>query len=635
MIVEGKNHKVIVVDVQPAYSSHSNGVFENCINFVNNQTGDVLMYVNAEQDGLTEDTIDSIKQYWEQVVYDSHAGNDSYSDDDNEYESSINWNRFEIIDKGYGHFRSYMDNNISDSTIIKIIRYMYLNDYNDIRDAFEDNYDALVDLIGTEWDDWMPHESFFIKWISVAKLKEFSGAYIVGGARNECLREVELLMNAFNIPYKRVDSLIYEGKMYKINLNENDLALLLEDPLHMLYANGIDDELTNAYKKFKYVTKTEGADAAEKIEKETRAWFIKHIRDTYAGRKLPAKPASLITKCERAPSTVFWREVLDIPNWNSKLATDLPVIDTELGKRKSADDAAAHTGDFGMNPSRGYGADKYSRDSTQTAGQRPSEEFGNRKHSAGIHEYEPIDADFTSKLSDVEFLEWLRKESASAKSDGTVSPLLALPEDDNIGNKMANKLIDIYAKLHKGDTRKATQIVRLMYNNGKKNKEFKQFNNAYKKYIGELPLYGGEEYSSEYNHKISNEGVNYMLSKDIFNSLINEADDIEVNIDADDVGDLSVEDEIAPANDHSVGEDDSSYFVQLANDIMMSDDRYSMNTLQTVWEKKGILAIEHIYSKVVGDLPNKEQVQSPEIVQPEQEPEIQDDELSRLVKLSR
>ena len=44
---------------------------------------------------------------------------------------------------------------------------------------------------------------------SVGQLRKFNKAYIMGGGRNECLREVELLMNAFNIKYKRIDSLVY------------------------------------------------------------------------------------------------------------------------------------------------------------------------------------------------------------------------------------------------------------------------------------------------------------------------------------------------------------------------------------------------------------------------------------------
>jgi hypothetical protein len=48
-----------------------------------------------------------------------------------------------------------------------------------------------------------------VNWTSVAQLKQFNGAYLMGGARDQCLREVELLMNAFNIKYKRIDSLVY------------------------------------------------------------------------------------------------------------------------------------------------------------------------------------------------------------------------------------------------------------------------------------------------------------------------------------------------------------------------------------------------------------------------------------------
>ena len=55
----------------------------------------------------------------------------------------------------------------------------------------------------------MGDDPLIVNWISVGQLRKFNGAYIMGGGRNECLREVELLMNAFNIKYKRIDSLVY------------------------------------------------------------------------------------------------------------------------------------------------------------------------------------------------------------------------------------------------------------------------------------------------------------------------------------------------------------------------------------------------------------------------------------------
>ncbi len=52
-------------------------------------------------------------------------------------------------------------------------------------------------------------DALSVEWTSVGQLKKYSGAYIMGGAENECLREVELLMNAFNIKYKRIQEFVY------------------------------------------------------------------------------------------------------------------------------------------------------------------------------------------------------------------------------------------------------------------------------------------------------------------------------------------------------------------------------------------------------------------------------------------
>ena len=73
-----------------------------------------------------------------------------------------------------------------------------------------EGYDAqMAELVGDDYATRMPQDPMTIRWTSVAQLKKFNGAYIVGGGRNECLREVELLMNAFNIRYKRIDSMVY------------------------------------------------------------------------------------------------------------------------------------------------------------------------------------------------------------------------------------------------------------------------------------------------------------------------------------------------------------------------------------------------------------------------------------------
>lgn len=195
-LLENRSRNVIVVDVQPEYSGILDGaenpVFEEIINFVNNQTGQVLMLVNGEETGVSGDTIPGIKEYWEDSGFDPE-----------------NWQRVEFEDKGYGYFRSWMDNGVSDALIIKVIRLLYANKVTDSRELFEEDPEKLKELAGREFEDWMVDDPIHVDWTSVARLKKFNNSYLVGGGRNECLREVELLMNAFNIKYKRIDSLVY------------------------------------------------------------------------------------------------------------------------------------------------------------------------------------------------------------------------------------------------------------------------------------------------------------------------------------------------------------------------------------------------------------------------------------------
>ncbi len=46
-------------------------------------------------------------------------------------------------------------------------------------------------------------------FMGIAKLRQMQPFLMCGGGRDACLREIEILCNAFNIRYKRIDSLIY------------------------------------------------------------------------------------------------------------------------------------------------------------------------------------------------------------------------------------------------------------------------------------------------------------------------------------------------------------------------------------------------------------------------------------------
>ena len=193
LINEGRNYPIIVVDVQPAYADYAPEICQRIVEFAGiQQTGPVLMFVNADVTGITDDTLNSIMDYWDEIA-----------DLNN---SSINWKRFTFNDKGYGYLRSWMDAGIEEYIIIKTIRLMYQQGVYDSADLniSEDEYPDIAGAIEDTRGD-----TISVGWTSVAQLKKFNGSYIVGGGRNECLREVELLMNAFNIKYKRIDSLVY------------------------------------------------------------------------------------------------------------------------------------------------------------------------------------------------------------------------------------------------------------------------------------------------------------------------------------------------------------------------------------------------------------------------------------------
>lgn len=206
-LTEGLSHPVIVVDVQPEYCGVMDGdespVCTGIIKFVTQQTGPVLLFVNAEDQGMTGDTVAGVKEYWEDTVRELS--------DDYENPQPINWSRFEVVDKGYGYMRSWMDHGIEPSTIIATIRELYQQKKSDTRQLsfppFNQRTPAQSLIQGAIEE--MQDDPLSVNWTSIAQLKRFSGAYIVGGGRNECLREVELLMNAFNIRYKRIDSLVY------------------------------------------------------------------------------------------------------------------------------------------------------------------------------------------------------------------------------------------------------------------------------------------------------------------------------------------------------------------------------------------------------------------------------------------
>ena len=203
---EYNSNNVIVVDIQPMYCGKKFGTFSisrfgEFIKQMLNKSRKVLYFYNG-METVGEDTQDDIIQWliermMEEGLVDSE---DEYALDQLYYlfNQRIIWH-----DKGYGYLRPWMDQGVSDSTIIQTIRCMAGKHINDSRDLAEKEL-----KIATNGED-IPEDPLIIPSIPLNTLKQFSGAYICGGGRDECLREVQLLMNAFNIKYIMFREFIY------------------------------------------------------------------------------------------------------------------------------------------------------------------------------------------------------------------------------------------------------------------------------------------------------------------------------------------------------------------------------------------------------------------------------------------
>lgn len=97
----------------------------------------------------------------------------------------------EWYDKGYGFFRDWMDKGVDDSTIIRVVRHMFMNHISNSSDIEKK---TLIQL-GVEND----YGSIYLPPFTVDQIKRYNGSFIVGGGVDECLKEVRLLMSAFNI----------------------------------------------------------------------------------------------------------------------------------------------------------------------------------------------------------------------------------------------------------------------------------------------------------------------------------------------------------------------------------------------------------------------------------------------------
>lgn len=210
-ITEAASTNLLIVDVQPEYAQWSNPILPGIQNMIAKSTGRVVIVFNDFGGG---DTAEAVYHYL--AGHDEEYDGYVYNDETDDYEPAEltpleeKLQNAEYKQKEFGFLRSMMDMGVSDRVIIHILREMYMQKVNDSRDlelaSLPEEIQQEISNIGFDWDS----DGIFIQdWVPAGMLKQLSPFYMMGGGRTECLREIELICNAFNIRYKRIDQLIY------------------------------------------------------------------------------------------------------------------------------------------------------------------------------------------------------------------------------------------------------------------------------------------------------------------------------------------------------------------------------------------------------------------------------------------
>lgn len=185
-IFEGLHQPLVCIDIQPEYSRMIHFT-RDLMSFINIRNGrSTLMLVNGEDTGVSSDSISSIREYWEDYGLKRSC-----------------YRNLRIKDKGYGYLRSWMDS-VPDDIIIRVIRYMARNKISDSRDISEGSLLKLFNGRDPIYDD-----PISINWLNFRSIGQYNDCLLCGGGRDECLREVSLMFDAYGIRYTLMNRFIY------------------------------------------------------------------------------------------------------------------------------------------------------------------------------------------------------------------------------------------------------------------------------------------------------------------------------------------------------------------------------------------------------------------------------------------
>ena len=188
---------LIVVDVQPEYKKFMpSKLVDNLIRYINenfDKLHQVFFLYNGEDLGMI---FEDDYKYW--LL-------------ENGLDEGI-IDHFQFFDKGYAFFRNIMDQGFDDDAIGVLIQYMIKHKITDSRDMDDGDWDSYLKEKDSDVDvkEFIKdnEDSIYIPEL-VDFLKPINNIALCGGGVDECLKEVEFVLNALKKPYELIKRYTY------------------------------------------------------------------------------------------------------------------------------------------------------------------------------------------------------------------------------------------------------------------------------------------------------------------------------------------------------------------------------------------------------------------------------------------
>jgi hypothetical protein len=200
---------LIVVDIQPFYHQYHKNITPQLLEHIrdnSNQYKNIIWFFNAEEVIGIEEDIHDMTDY----IMDFEIISEDQFD-------SINF-----IDKDFGFFRNWLDAQVDDDFIKYVVKHMIQEDVVDIRELDEEVFKMLFQTyfnLNEEdlQNEWADEYKFFLdnpinipqfKWQAIRNLGNVD---LCGGSENECLAEIEILLEAVDVKVNKLNKFIYQA----------------------------------------------------------------------------------------------------------------------------------------------------------------------------------------------------------------------------------------------------------------------------------------------------------------------------------------------------------------------------------------------------------------------------------------